>query len=107
MWVDSENGRKAGREKQGGQTCGRGRQLKSVLFTFFFLCLFVFLPIYDDYDMMRFLVFSCFLYGGRSKAVWFGLGGVGKKRFGLVLGFVVLCLDWEGWRERKKRVFVV
>jgi len=77
VWVDSESGWEAGREKQGGQTCGRGRQLKSVLFTFFFPLLFFFLPIYDDYDMMRFLAFSlsCLLYGGGGKAVWFGLGG--------------------------------
>jgi len=70
VWADWESGREAGREKQGGQTCGRGRQLKSVLFTFSsFLRLFVVcLPIYDDYDMMLFLAFSFVFYTvGRAR----------------------------------------
>lgn len=83
--------------------CGRGRQLKSVLFTFFPLCLFFF-P--SNLRRLWHDAFSCFLFlvfytvGGARR---FGLVWVGwvKKRFGLVLGFVVLCLDWEGWRERR------
>lgn len=106
MWVDSENGREAGREKQGGVRL-RARKTAKICFIYlFFSCLF-FLPIYDDYDMMRFLTFSLVFYtvGGARR---FGLVSVGwvKKRFGLVLGFVVLCLDWEGWRERRG-VFIV
>lgn len=80
MWVDSESGREPG---LGSKACRRGRQPKSVLFTFFSFsfafCLFI--PIYDDYDMMHFPAFSYFLYCGRSKAVclvWFGWGGLKK-----------------------------
>jgi len=56
----------------------RARKTAKICFIYlFFLCFFFFLPIYDDYDMMRFLAFSlsCLLYGGGGKAVWFGLGG--------------------------------
>lgn len=78
-----------------GADCGRGRQLKSVLFTFFSpLPFFSFLPIYDDYDMMRFLsLFLVFYTVGGARRFGFVWVGRVKKRFGLVLGFVVLCLD--------------
>ena len=83
--------------KQGGQACRRGGQPKSVLFTFFSsplpFCFFI--PIYDDYDMMHFLAFLLFFILWKEQGGLFGLVWVGwvKKRFGLVLDFVVLCLD--------------
>lgn len=103
MWVDSESGREPG---LGSKACRRGRQPKSVLFTFFSFsfafCLFI--PIYDDYDMMHFLLFFILWkeQGGLFGLVWVGWV---KKRFGLVLDFVVLCLDWGGM-EREGGVFV-
>jgi len=43
-----------------------------------------------------FIIFFFLHRGGARRFVGFGLVGVGKeKRLSLVLGFIVLCLDWE------------
>lgn len=104
--VESE-WKETGHGRQGGQTCRRGRLPKSVWFTFLFsfaFCSF-FITIYDHYDMMCslalfiFIIFFFLHRGGARRFVGFGLVGVGKeKRLSLVLGFIVLCLDWE-WRR--------
>jgi len=91
VWVESEGGRKTGHEKQGGQTCSRGSP-KSVLFTFFsfvFLFMFILLPFTTimTYFLAFYFYIYIFLHRGRSKAVWFGLVGMGKKKDLVRFGF--------------------
>jgi len=85
----------------------RARKTAKICFIYLFFPLLFFFP--SHLRRLWHDAFSCFLsflsfirWGGQGGLVWFGWV---KKRFGLVLGFVVLCLDW-GDGERRG-VFVV
>lgn len=67
------------RKQGGGRRAGEEDNQNLFYLSFFSPLPFrLFIPIYDDYDMMHFLAFSFFYtVEGARRFVWFGLGGVG------------------------------